>query len=1457
MNVFGTLSAQGNFGTFVNVAGQASPTGAGAANQYNVVLHPGSTLRIDNNTGLSAINGTETSGNPTITSIATTGLTVGMAVTGTNIPNNTFIVSIDSVNGNVVLSNAPTNSATTGLTFASNNRFDDATGLFLNGASVTLSGLSAGSSVETIGALSFDKGAHINVTHNGTNGQAELDVASLSRIGHGTLVFAPTSGNFGAGTVPGGSNQTADRVVVLDNNVPNLNGASPAYYVDATTNQYVLYSTPSATVSGNAGFADTTGETVVSTANFPTTGITSASRVSVTAATTLLNNVFAQTLRTNNNINNGTGQFNTINLGTVAGSGGLLSYGTVTIQPNIVFGTTASPIEGLIYIASGTTTQLSGDLTASAITKFGAGTLQINKDQSDAARGNGQGYSNGWWVNEGTLTINAFGGLGNAVASNTVTLDGSSQTSAAGTTLLLQANPGSVVNATYTSGKIIAVDNAIISVNNQINDSTTTISAVELQSTDTTGLVPSRLRFSLANLRQILNTGVLTISGGPGIIDVNATAIGNGQISTGVESGVAVAGLAGSQQLIKWGNGVLYIRGDNRTSFTGSVSVEQGALSVTNPNAFASTTAIAVHRGGVFDLQTSGFTNVPTYDAGSAERWSAEGARNGTLNLQGATLQVNSDEFTTHVAVTLNGGSIEGFERTDDIISNNSGAIFRTLGTGVTFNVAGNSFLGQDGLQDGPNGIDNGRSATNNPVTTSSDTNSTSGYTDSARGVILEIKGNISGVGGLTKQGTDTVILSGTNTFGTAATTAGTTGLLVQEGVLRVGSATAIPNGINVRTDGDGVLDLATFNATVGTLSTLANNPGGDGFISNSGTTLSVLTVGQGATGSWTYGGIIQNNVSLVKVGTGTMTLTGANTYLGDTVIGGGALRLDPTTGSINPASNIKFNGGTFAILTGATSTENVGVVSFLVGDNTFQVGGGDAVQAAGLNRAIGATGTIVEGTAASFKYTGSPTGFIDQGTFLSDGTNTNYAYVDSGTGAVRAINYLTDSDATSLSSGDLAAGSGKHVQFTGLVSDASTVSVNTLKFAAGSGLVLISSGSVVNLTRNGISKTGGDASVIIGNGHLGVAAGTDLVVRTDAGSSLEIDVPISGGASNALTKSGPGTLILASSNTLGGTTYLNSGTLQIGNGGTVGALPTGPVIDSGSLVFNRSDSVTIPNAISGTGTVSQSGSGSTNLTGSLTYTGVTNITQGNLTVTAAGATSGEVISGGINGVVGASFNKAGNGTLSVFFNGKSGGVTNHSAVDVLSGTLKAIGSTAGNLSVESGGVLAPTGAASEIGNFAVGGNLAFNSGSALTIDLSGSGATINGDTITASTISLANDNTVRLNLNLDSQFAPTLDTGFALANVIPTGGTFANLQLMSFNNAFGGPVEVLTDASNHPYMDANGDLIAYSPNGVFGNNTFGSGPMLLAVPEPSGLASLVLGLSALVGLRRFRRRRA
>ncbi|NOS68581.1 MAG: hypothetical protein HOP33_01445 [Verrucomicrobia bacterium] len=90
----------------------------------------------------------------------------------------------------------------------------------------------------------------------------------------------------------------------------------------------------------------------------------------------------------------------------------------------------------------------------------------------------------------------------------------------------------------------------------------------------------------------------------------------------------------------------------------------------------------------------------------------------------------------------------------------------------------------------------------------------------------------------------------------------------------------------------------------------------------------------------------------------------------------------------------------------------------------------------------------------------------------------------------------------------------------------------------------------------------------------------------------------ISGGAT-ALTKTGAGKLILATDNDYTGSTTINAGSLQIGDGGTSGRIGGGSVTNNATLVFNRSDTYAPPSFLGGypalrggPGTLKQIGSG-------------------------------------------------------------------------------------------------------------------------------------------------------------------------------------------------------------------------------------------------------------------------
>ncbi len=153
------------------------------------------------------------------------------------------------------------------------------------------------------------------------------------------------------------------------------------------------------------------------------------------------------------------------------------------------------------------------------------------------------------------------------------------------------------------------------------------------------------------------------------------------------------------------------------------------------------------------------------------------------------------------------------------------------------------------------------------------------------------------------------------------------------------------------------------------------------------------------------------------------------------------------------------------------------------------------------------------------------------------------------------------------------------------------------------------------------------------------IAAGVNLGLRqpdttfttalgtTPSGIDLLIDASINNSPSNWTTpnliKEGPGTLCLnnppatgiGTSTVYSGTTTINAGTLLVGTGGTTGIIGTGPIVDNAALVFNRSDVVTVANAVTGTGTLEQAGTGALNLTAGGARSGDTIVSAGQLFV--------------------------------------------------------------------------------------------------------------------------------------------------------------------------------------------------------------------------------------------------
>ncbi|MEO5711956.1 MAG: autotransporter-associated beta strand repeat-containing protein [Luteolibacter sp.] len=123
-----------------------------------------------------------------------------------------------------------------------------------------------------------------------------------------------------------------------------------------------------------------------------------------------------------------------------------------------------------------------------------------------------------------------------------------------------------------------------------------------------------------------------------------------------------------------------------------------------------------------------------------------------------------------------------------------------------------------------------------------------------------------------------------------------------------------------------------------------------------------------------------------------------------------------------------------------------------------------------------------------------------------------------------------------------------------------------------------------------------------------------------------------SGGVAG-LTKTGPGKLVLSNANTFTGNTTISAGSLQLGNGGSTGSLSTsGNLTNDSNLTINRTDTVEqgvdfTAAAITGTGSLTQAGSGTTVLTAANTFAGATTISAGTLKLGKGGTTGSLSIS--------------------------------------------------------------------------------------------------------------------------------------------------------------------------------------------------------------------------------------
>lgn len=236
----------------------------------------------------------------------------------------------------------------------------------------------------------------------------------------------------------------------------------------------------------------------------------------------------------------------------------------------------------------------------------------------------------------------------------------------------------------------------------------------------------------------------------------------------------------------------------------------------------------------------------------------------------------------------------------------------------------------------------------------------------------------VSGVGSFTKTGSGTLKLTGDNTYSGGTTiSAGTlsvttdslTGNVVNNATLLIDQDTDGTFAGNISGSGDLVKDGAgTVNMT-GTLTYTGSTTVHNGQLVGNTTALggSVANNGQVAfdqSFTGTYNNVISGDGSLLKNGTGTVILTGNNTYTGGTTISDGTLQIG--------------NGGTAGSIAG--DVINNGVLAF---DRSDGVTFNGQITGAGAIRQLGSGSVTLMGNSGAFAGTTT----VQTGTLKVNGT--------------------------------------------------------------------------------------------------------------------------------------------------------------------------------------------------------------------------------------------------------------------------------------------------------------------------------------------------------------------------------------------------------------------------------------------------------------------------------------
>ncbi|EJL4620554.1 autotransporter-associated beta strand repeat-containing protein [Salmonella enterica subsp. enterica serovar Kentucky] len=861
-----------------------------------------------------------------------------------------------------------------------------------------------------------------------------------------------------------------------------------------------------------------------------------------------------------------------------------------------------------------------------SLTKTGAGTLILNAENT---------YTGSTTISEGTLIATNVEALGTGNVTDNATLEmntggdfdnaisGSGQVVKSGDETLTLSGANSYTGGTTISGGTLVASNVEALGSGDVTDNATlelnTGGDFDNNIGGTGSVVKSgdkTLTLSGANSY----TGGTTISGGT-LVATNVEALGSGDVTDNAVLELNTGGdftnaISGSGQVVKSGDKTLTLSGAN--SYTGGTTISGGTLVASNVEALGTgditdNATLELNAGGDFANNIGGTGSV-VKSGDKTLTLSGSNTYTGGTTISGGTLVATNVEALGTGNVTDN-ATLE--LSTGGDFANNIGGTGSVVKSGdETLTLSGaNSYTGGTTISGGTLVASNVEALGTGDVTDNATLElNTGGDFDNA----------ISGSGQVVKSGDKTLTLSGANSYSGATTISGGTlvatnvdalgsGDVTDDATLELNTGGTFDNAISgsgqVVKSGDETLTLSGTNTySGGTLisggTLVASNVEalGTGDVTND----AVLELNTGGT----FDNAISGSGQVVKSGDKMLTLSGANSYSGGTLISDGTLVASNVealgSGDVTNDAVLELNtGGTF---------DNV-----ISGSGKVEKSGDDALTLSGSNTYTGGT-LISGGTLVASNVEALGTGDVTDNATLALNAGGDFTNNIGGTGRVEKSGDQTltlsgsntYTGGTLISSGTLVATSVDALG-TGNVTNNATLALNTggdfINNIGGTGRVEKSGDDALTLSGSN-TYTGG---TLISGGTL-VANDVNALGTGDVTDNAALMLNTGGdfinniGGTGRVEKSGDDTLTLSGSNTYTGGTLISGGTLVAND---VNALGTGDVTDNATLALNAVGDFN--NAIGGSGKVEKSGDDTLTLSGSNTYTGGTLINGGTL----------------------------------------------------------------------------------------------------------------------------------------------------------------------------------------------------------------------------------------------------